>query len=297
MFTKTDFRQVSCLLLMVVAFLFTSCNEDPIDPPEKPTLPTIKNKISEIYDLSDGGDVLCAKYFWNSNKLTKVDVYENDGSIAYTEKYTYNGDLLTKYEDGNITATLSYNNNQLSMIIIQDGIDYTMEYVVQERDGDQITKFAIRVYESDLSAKNTTKNRKNSFLRNSDTFRKKIAKKNSSKDESIEEGWLILQYSANNVVKETWGYYDEEDGDYEWDQIYTYDNKTNPFRNIFEGDISAPYFSENNNLSITEYDEFFGEDLFCTSTYEYENNLPVKQTTTYPWSDGDEIIITRFVYE
>ncbi|MDR2979265.1 MAG: hypothetical protein LBV02_02315 [Bacteroidales bacterium] len=291
---KINLLKTLFLLISTVA-LFTACDEKPTETPsEEPSTST--KKISAIYDLDDN-NALLAKYIWNGNKLTKIENYEN-GFLDYTETFTYNGSLLTQYDCEDETVTFSYENNLLSKIVYTySGSNEWEEYTVAERNGNMITRFDIKVY-SDYSKRKTEKRQIFKPLQNREAFFAKLAGRNT-KETEIDELSLEFTYSGNNIVTETWTEYDNEYGDYAYRYINTYDNKTNPFKNIFMSVVDAEYWSVNNCLTITEENgwdsEYPASSLYATNSYEYNGDLPVKATITYPWDGG--IDVYRMLYE
>jgi len=135
--------------LLLAAFLFTSCSsddapaEDPIATPEVPVTPTepvvITDPVTPVitpnpsltlpksyrYDLMHNGSAVLvngATYKINGDKLVEC----GDG-VAYQQKYTYTGDLITKIEMwANTTLAhiyeFTYENNKPK--------SYTIEYVM-----------------------------------------------------------------------------------------------------------------------------------------------------------------------
>ena len=114
-------KQLSRLFIAALAlmFVFASCEKEGVFNPKK--------KISEIYKSSsysyDGETYNTPKYLserwnWDGKILKSVDYYDNDGSLDYSETYTYDKNRLPKVSWGSTSYyELVYDKNKLSSII------------------------------------------------------------------------------------------------------------------------------------------------------------------------------------
>lgn len=296
---NNKFYMLFSVLLLSMTVLLSSCKENPEPEPDPTPTPSVEKKISAIYDLGDNEETLLCKFFWEGDKLMKVENYDTDSYyLSYTEIYTYNGSLLSKYDDGETVATFSYSNNLLTGLNMSgDGARF--DFTVTERNGDKITKLSFDLYVDEEFAKVKTDKRKANRFSQILTALKERAEKQGKGEVLYGGGTIELVYSGNNVVKEKWlQYYEDENvGEtYTWEIIYTYDSKINPFQNMFMGYIDAEYFSANNALSI-----FFDDEDWVvqnsTTVYEYDGNYPVKLTITDMASGSPEVWKLRYEYK
>lgn len=120
------------------------------------------------------------------------------------------------------------------------------------------------------------------------------AERSASKNDTLRTTIMNFEWEDDNISKCT---STSDIGKYV--ETYKYDDKTNPYNNLYDGFAASVYkkFSNKNNITYRSYkwntDELSnGEYNF---TYEYQNDLPIKRVTEgfdNGFSIGVEVINT-----
>lgn len=280
-------KSFSLLLgVLLIAFL-SSCTKD--DPQNGEFTPG--KRIHNIYIANPENESerrLIEAWHWNGNKLESIDYYQlysSGNKISAIEKFTYNGDLLTRIDNdfnrNNIYYTLfKYENNKLAFV----------------------DQFNIQTYTDIYDSQQHIDTIKDTFTLN-------------YQDEKLSQITRFSSFSSPSTFRLTWEngnlnriYYDghkKEDPGY-W---FEYDSQNNPmygrstvsyFRCFTGGRIDSglldtfgPFVSQNNCTKL-------GVNMHKDGTYDIgylydEDGYPIKQTVFL--GRADHYYIFYYEYE
>lgn len=291
-------KQLSRLFIAALAlmFVFASCEKEGVFNPKK--------KISEIYKSSsysyDGETYNTPKYLserwnWDGKILKSVDYYDNDGSLDYSETYTYDKNRLTKVSWGSTSYyELVYDKNKLSSINYYYSGTLS-ETLKAKHDGSKIVGFEYTGYDAKGAMARVPASAFRFILpaANVEDIAKafaKISEKAVTKD--IETYNIDFVWDGNNIseVKYT-------EGAYIYSIEYEYDSKINPFYGLFdisEIDVTT-IMSKNNITKFMEIED--GETYIENFEYEYDGNVPVKRINRYSSEGYSSVSITEYEYK
>lgn len=251
-------KKILCVL-GAITFVFTSCSKDDNDASD-PASPILVKKITTTY--SDG-DLFTEEYHYRGNKI--VSVTEGDGSVS---KYTYTGDLITKIEYFDETGLL----NDISEYGYTDGLmtSYTEKY---DKDYNIKTKYT----------------HNNDGTVSYEQFKVNI-------DTGLEEKFQQtgrLTYKDGNLIKAERSY-----DKFETVEIYEYDTKNSPFKNILGWNLLLDEEPAVKNIikkvdtSGSQGNIHIGTNIY---TYKYDvNNYPTEKVTNFSNSTDTETV--QYVY-
>lgn len=284
------------LFLIAVAMVMTfgSCHKEGKYSPSK--------KISKIYKESGypgyfSGRYLSESWNWNKNQLQSIFHYNNDGSISYTDDFTYKNGRISRvdrryswaynymeftYDGGKLSRMTEYYNGQLageSSFTYKNGKISTMNetyYMHKDKTMPMVKSTFLSLIIPELS----------------DRIVENLYRL-SNKSKGNNTYTYSFEWNGDNIsmIKYSYGY--------EWEEVkFTYDNKKNPFYGFLSNDSNsenfAKYCSKNNitRETWTEYDEGEMEIDTDTYTYTYNGNWP----TSRRWQYGDEYGTTYYEY-
>ena len=276
----------SILLLASLMFLatFTSCFKDK-DGEYKP-----KEKISRIFkDYGDGdGKELREVWNWDKKLLKSIDHY-SDGSLNWTEEFTYNKkdqvERVDCYADGEY-AEYTYDGSKLSKstYYYKGSIEeeYTFKYDGKKVSEIEIFYFSKKRAESRLLTEGFNPIKLLLDEKTYQSFNNAVAKTDTYRDGII----IKLDWDKNNVSKMTL-----ETGAERLIIDLKYDDKLNPYKNYFdmytfysEDWLDIEYsFSKNNVTEARGTYTYEGEtetDIIKYS-YSYDGKFPTIQRCTY----------------
>ena len=297
-------QTVLFLSLLTIVLSISSCKKEDIDGVYNP-----KKKIDRIYkEKSKGEKYLVEAWNWDKKQLKSIDQYDSDGNIYNTETYSYN-------ENGQIESVSGSRNDWISYYHYKDdALDYVETYFanlnIQNKIGDVIDSLenilAFRVdcfYDEDCLSKieftefalfdNRGKITDVSFnplrfILSERTFEtvKTVMKKTSERSSSKEDKVTVLEFEWEGENIKAQKSYTKGNATIEYTETYKYDDKINPYYNLYDSWAASIYkkFTNKNNLTYSSYkwenDSLSGE---CHHQYEYKGDYPIKRIT-----DGDD---------
>ena len=299
------------MLLLSLCATFNSCDKD------KDGIYNPKQKIKKVYLQEENSPKqLQQEWFWEKNKLTKVNQYYFDKIIS-SSTYSYEKNRLVKISNGFAYTLITYNGNKykkMESFILESPL-ISIDFIYNK---DKISKMLITVYDFfDL------KKSENKFLSTiipeeviSKMF-KSSKNKGNTKSSDPYVVTVTLKYDGDNI-KETISEFETIDGETRIKEkmvvTYTsYDKKNNPNYKNFIGD---DFSSKNNPLEVnitstTTYTEsYFGEittetiSLSSKATYSYtydKNDFPIEVRQTQIEYDDDDVetnvVTTYYEYQ
>ncbi|MCQ2271727.1 MAG: hypothetical protein MJZ72_02925 [Bacteroidales bacterium] len=286
------------LFLIAVAMVMTfgSCHKEGKYSPSK--------KISKIYRESgyDGyfsGRYLSESWNWNKNQLQSIYHHSSDGSISYTEDFTYTKGRISRVDHRYPSSSMSYyyseftyDGGKLSRMADYYNGQLESEFSFTYKNG-KISTMNVTNYYSYYDKSETMPMVKSSFLsliipELSDKIIENLYRL-SNKSKGGNTYTYSIEWKGDNISK-----IKGADGD-EWAEIeLTYDNKKNPFYGFLNSDFDEECFSKNNitRETWTEYDEGEMYNYSDTYTYTYDGNWPISKRYQY----GDEYGTTYYEY-
>lgn len=277
-------------------------------------------KISKIYESSEmfytvAGQTttyphekhMTEEWTWDGNKLKKIDFYHDNGELEETATFTYDGKVVTKIEWTDTSlAEFVYDGKLLKAIKIFIGGAPYSETVVTQRDGKKITEFVAYVYVDNISNSKCARANQTALrlmlpeLAAQDIAQHmEVLRDAKSKADTYEVNPIRLTWDDDNVTNMvmTSNAYDTR-----IEQVYAYDNKTNPYR-AFTYYLCGPnvmndWGSSNNPVLDSTY--MTGETYMNYGlhyTYEYDGDWPVKRIyTTEQVSPNFTLTTNQYVY-
>ncbi|WP_264536971.1 hypothetical protein [Flavobacterium sp. N1736] len=253
-------KKLLCLLSAVLV-TFTSCSKDDNNDPPVSVSPILLKNTTFIE--SDGTSSL-EENVYNGNKIVSMTGED------YVIKYTYLGDQITKEEEFDKNGKLeyiteyAYTSGKLTSLIEKnnESVDYYKTQYTHGTDG-------IVSYDR--------------LKGNSSTG---IEEKNGASGK--------LTFKDGNLIKREIS----EPGS-ERLEIYEYDNKNHPFKNILGFNLLLNVASVNNLIKETTTSGS-GDNIhtsITTYTYKYDvNNYPTEEVATFPKGNSVSTETTQFVY-
>ena len=271
------------IALVAICAVMVSCNKEGQYNPKKKIsqISYTESYKSEYWDEYDSEWVVAdhgsssyvgQRWNWNGKVLESIDFYESDGTLDYTEYYTYDGKQISSVNyGGSGRYDFVYEKNKLSAIDYYVGSTHYYHYAITH-DGNKISKMTLTVLNDDYKGEVPSLP---SFLRNIPT--KQLQK--ASKADNYE--WRF-EWDGDNLMHIAF----LEPGD-SYDLYYTYDNKLNPMCGLWDmesGGIAA--FMSKNNIVREEY-RWDGETEVSNISYTYQGNYPATATTSYNYNSDD----------
>ncbi|MCQ2271726.1 MAG: hypothetical protein MJZ72_02920 [Bacteroidales bacterium] len=264
-------------IAVAMVMTFGSCHKEGKYTPSK--------KISRIYEESSSdGRHLSQSWNWNKNKLQSINHHNYDGSIYFTEDFTYK-------------------NGRISRIDLRFPDSYSSDYFEITYDGGKLSRIT-EYYDGRLSNESsfTYKNGKISTM--NETYYSKHYKDEAMPTVKSTFLSLIIPELSDRIVENLYRLSNKSGSDFftysfEWkgnnismikcsydeggtETKFTYDNKKNPFYGLLDdGSPSLEAVSSKNN--VTSYTDYYynydGETSIgtCTYTYTYDGNWPTSE--------------------
>ena len=292
-------KSIIFCLCMAVVVMFTSCNKDHdgIYNPSK--------KIQKVYTVENGERQLAEVWNWNGNLLNTIESYE-DGSNSATCRFYYTDNLLISISKGRSGANFNYEGKKVHYIEVDyytpsgekvSVADYYFNY-----NGSKLTQIKIIDYVS-LEDKESQLNPLKYVIPQNYAEIENIVEKcmKEAKGEvniTMNLNWKgknvtsveIIQNSVSSAQTTSITYLTEN----------TFDNQKNPLKCFLAGlfevtEVNNMYYNQNNILTSTTKEG----NVVINSTknvYEYEDEYPVKVTSTTSYPDETEKVET-YIYE
>jgi hypothetical protein len=248
---------------------------------------------------------------WDGKKLSKIDHYRSDGTISWTENFTYdNKNRITRVDDYKNNEYIEYKydgNNLKSVNYYDEGKLCVMGNITY--DGKKIKRVDYTLYDDDKSTKSKEHHLRLLPSKYENIINKQAEKSVSAKDYTTTNRSISLEltWDGNNITRSRFvsssnGTYDSYNwsSSYSIESTYTYDKNKNPMyglRDMYcmsDDGIDAQLFSENNILSETDvYSSNWtegsdsgndsGTDTY-NYTYTYDGKYPTEVLYTEPGS-------------
>lgn len=245
-------------LLSAAAFLFASCSKDDNDSLSSTSSVLVK-KITEF----ENGKAISRDIKYNGNKI--ISITETDGSQT---KFTYDGNQIVKIEEFDVaglsdgSVEYGYTNGLMT--------SYTEKY-------------------------NEDYNSKTKYVHNTDgtvSYEQfKVNIKTGVEEKFQQTGKLT--FKDGNLVKAERSY-----SNYNSVEIYEYDTKNSPFKNVLGMSLLLDDEPAINNVIKRTYISGSGDNVHTDTdinTYKYDvNNFPTEKTTSFSGSTSSEI--TQYEY-
>lgn len=268
---------------------------------KKEGAPDTRSRINNIYSserytmgdvvLFEDQEHLSQQWFWDDDELYRIDYHEN---APYSENFFYDGDQIirTTIPAYKLRNDFAYDGRRLSSIHTYraDTLIYTVKV---SHDGKKLTAIDIH-YEQNLSDKGYGLEMMPTMhplrLLTGDAIahmvaddacrlsRQRKATNNAEQDIRYEFTWKDDDVVAVDAIaaSET------------WHATLTYDNKNNPYSQLFgyhlghEAVWGFMMMSEHNVLTLTRPYENSNDQLF-TYTYSYDGDYPSQCTLAYSY--------------
>lgn len=255
------------ILPFVLGAMMVSCSRDNDDAgltpnPNNPTTPAeTPVLLTKVVNTEENGDVETLNYEYNGDKLARIyGSYEN-GVSPYEAIYTYRGDLITsikeKEGDGETSeTTLDYDDQKRLKQVVKTSketthIETITRYYTHNADGTVVVREIEKTEYINVPLPNT-------------------------------ETELIITYTVRNglITK-----VENTEGGYTSTDVYTYDDKNAPFKNV-RGIKEAMFeFFGEGAISVLPHNMISSEEGQDTFTYTYvynDKNYPKKATVALP---------------
>ena len=297
------------LFLATLTFIaFTSCDKEEVDGYYNP-----KDKISKIYrEDAAGNKHLFESWNWDKKQLKSIEVYNDEGNISNVETYYYYGDgrISMVYGSGSGTYSKYYYKDELldyielyyDEIYIQNLVGYTdsvlynvlgARFDFSYNSDNRFTEIKATEYKfwEDVADKSISSCNPLRFILSDNTWRsmkevmKYNAKHSSSRNDTLRTTTMTFEWSGDNISRWTSDYYHGSDTDATYIETYQYDDKTNPYSNLYDSFAVSVYkkFSNENNVTRCSTKLIEGSNELPigeqTYTYEYEKDLPIKRVS------------------
>lgn len=287
------------LLPIAIALLFlaTSCEKEGVYNP--------KQKIAHLYatqtTTQNGVTTTIDKYLWQNwnwdkNLLTSIDYYMPDGSLWYTESYQYDNQkrLIEISSTQDSKYAITYDGKHLSHIdcFYESELGQQIDFFY---DGSLLTEIKSTIFED----KGKSARLLPAVLQFIPNLPEQAANHILAKINSTKSGNMIstykIEWAGKNISKIT----EDMSSDYFSFTViseYTYDNKRNPFKNLFSTTFNELYNANNvvKDSSIQTYS--LSDDVFHSYTeyqYTYEGDYPTSKTYL---NNGNTYTIARTEY-
>ena len=242
---------------------------------------------SWVVDEEMNGDDGSQVWNWDGKQLTSIDYYLA-GVLAYTEYFTYEGNLLTSIGfGGDGHYDLVYEKGKITSIEEYDGSERIGVYGVTH-EGGKITKIAY----TSFSGKSAEVRPLPSFVLGLDLPAPKAqGNMNAPKGTSFE---YEFEWAGKNVKHCTY-----RNANYMEECFYTYDKKLNPLYGLWEveevdfqmivskNNVSRVELHSDNSITLTDY------------SYTYQGDVPTIATGTSTSSSATERVSysTSVIYD
>lgn len=316
--------------LTMLASVFTSCKKDTegaFNPKQK-----IEGIYTEETVTENGNQVsktdkyLSEKWNWGGKTLTSIDFMNENGSVAATEKYTYDDkNRIATLTSGSQVGTFTYDGKEMTKFEVTENGQFAMSLQF-EHDGKKIVKIILTTpvddddFDFDFANSRIVRQVLGNELTKAVNFAHRngrmVARKNAVKA-STESITMLISWDGDNVSNVS-GSLSFMGMSLSMNIDFTYDNQLNPLYGnmaIFtlgasEGNMGT--LSKNNVTSMTTKMTmpFFGEQKDVINyKYTYDGKYPSAVTMeekvpSYTMDedgnlveDGAEITITTNYYQ
>ena len=267
-------KKILMLLSLVVVFAFSACKPTP--QPEGGDDSKTQKRISKIYADYGYGKKLDEVWNWDNEQLKKIEYYNSDNKVSYEEYYTYNdkGQVvrIENYGDDEYIE-FNYDGNKLTKArLYYDGEleeDWRFSY-----ENDKISKAELVYVAKAGSAKNISTLKMIlpfDIANNVSDIMAKDMLNNSHRGGC----YLELTWDNDNISKVEY----VDDGD-RTVLDYKYDNKLNPFNNIWRMYVEECIVDFGNKNNVTQIVSSYNEDGESSNevtnySYSYEGDYPI----------------------
>ncbi|NLA23917.1 MAG: hypothetical protein GX879_03020 [Bacteroidales bacterium] len=254
---------ISAIILAVLAF--SSCEK-------KSGVYTPKKKISRVYEQWTGGNkMLSEKWTWDGNLLSKIEEYW-DGELYGTYRYKYDGKQVSEIiEVDGYTAKFKYDGKKLNKIEVSYN-NFILMTFTPKYTKNNITE--IEVVENDVDYNYTKVGKLLRGVLPENTFKHDAVSNKSTRGTMSSETYTMkFTYESSNIKKKEIIY---QDG-YTETFVYTYDKGKNPYNGLLISPTNLFELSKNNVIKevIEDSEGYYKEYEY---DYTYENNYPTEIT-------------------
>lgn len=288
------FKPIVLLLGVFVLASMTSCTKEGVYTPKK--------KIQRVYYSSTYTDkYLRQTWDWDDNLLEAINHYSSNGSLSWTENFSYDGKRLIRVDDylNSEYTTYDYDGKNLKSAnyYYKNALEATATY---NYSNGKLDKIVLTEYDGAKSI--GERNLQLSYLPFTNEFAEvitkisaKVAEYNSSK--SIYVVNLQFTWSGDNVSKIV----ATSEGRIETVTLQ-YDSKNNPFKsflNLYTIELDdvedGELFMSKNNITSMIF-SIDGENDVVNFTYQYDgNDYPIMKIEK--WADSDSQYIDYYEYK
>ena len=287
---------IFCLCIAVMA-MFSACKDpDGVYNPSK--------KIQKVFTVGNNGEkVLVESWQWDGDVLASIGYYDNDGTLASTNRFSYDGQnrLIAMDQDG-AHSEFIYDGKKIDKIVMTADGSEVASYKFEHK-GNKISEIIINIDlfddwdddDFDWDKKGVVLPLR--FMMPEICPAVETAIKKCSKDSKGDQIKITLKWGGNNVKSmdvnfNIWGMSITETAE------LTYDNKNNPlygsFATMSSSAIENLFLNKNNPLTVKT--RYMGQVLGTADyTYEYEGNYPVK--VTCKTVEDESTNVTTSIYE
>lgn len=274
------------MTLLLSAITITSCNKDGVYNP--------KEKIDKIYVDNGSGKLLSEDWTWDNKQLKTINYYNAEGSIDYTETFTYTDKRLSQVDnqENGETVKYTYENRRLHQASFYANNVLYMNCIFEYYEN-KLSDIKVTITDVDkgLNAKGVANPLRYILPEQSVKSIENALKENPTRSLIYFE--IDFAWDGNNISE--MGI--EMDDEYEMLYVFEYDNKLNPFRNFLGSDLEETlsghgvYKSKNNVVSYTSIKTEMGITLTESHyiSYTYDGRFPATRTT--------DKVIEYFEYE
>lgn len=283
------FRLVAMLLALCVLASVSSCKKEGVYTPSE--------KIKRVYASSTYNEKhLTQSWEWDGKLLESINHYNSDGSLGWTENFSYDGKRLHRVDNyiGSQYTAYVYDGKFLKAAnyYYMNELEATANYTYTNG---KLLEMEVMYFDSKAKANNHLRP---SFVflpeEIAETVDKCVAKlRPDNQEKGIETINYQFLWEGDNVIKVI----ASEDGEIVVITLQ-YDKKNNPtkgFHSLYSEFDENPvlYYSKNNvtKMIITYPD---GENYMDNITYQYNSN---DYPTMRIENDGDYQFITYYEYE
>lgn len=285
------FRPVAMLLALFVVASMTSCTKEGVYTP--------KEKIKRMYVSSTYSEkYLSQSWNWDGKLLKSINHYSSNGTLSWTEDFTYDGKRLVRVDNflGSEYTTYEYDGKYLknANYYYRGNLEATSSY---EYSNGKMSKMTITYYDSKSG---TMGHLESSYIPFQDEVVKACNKcmaklQSNNLEKALDMITYQFTWEGNNVSKIV----AMEDGDMATVAIQ-YDSKNNPlkgFHSLYsdvDDDMGPVVIRSKNNVTkmIATYE---GENEVLDYTYQYNSDdYPVMQIEKYPGEDYQHIVYYEY---
>lgn len=285
------FKSFAILLGVLFVASMTSCTKEGVYTP--------KEKIKRVYVSSSSTDkYLSQSWNWDGKLLESINHYTSNGTLSWTEDFTYDGKRLVRVDDflGSEYTAYEYDGKYLknANYYYKGNLEATANYVYSNG---KMSKMTITYYESKSGR---MCHLETSYIPFQDEVVKACNKcLTKLQSNNLEKSLDIITYQF------TW------DGDNVSKVVATiegdmasvtlqYDNKNNPLKGYHnlnsdvDSDLGPMVILSRNNVTkmIATYD---GENDVLDYTYQYNSDdYPIMQIEKYPGEDYQYIVYYEY---